>query len=232
MNTIKKTFLVIALMTTTAVTAQTTNSVYIDQVGDGSNITVTQTGQGNKVGNKTANEPLTLDGNGQIVDLLQNGNTNSIIGDIKQNDGSSTTVESTGDNNTVTFDVGNSGATSGSTTLLTVEGSSNDVKLTQGATSSATNATQNITLTGDQNKYTSTIEANDVTNNVTVTGDSNEFVATQTNGATKDITATITGSSNKVTISQSSSLNADSITVTSTGSSNIYNINQCNSGGC
>jgi hypothetical protein len=160
------------------------------------------------------------------------GNSNKLNGDIKQSNGSTTTVVATGDSNNIDFDVGNGADTGGSTTTLTIEGSSNDVALTQGSVSSATNANQTITVTGDQNKYTSKIEANDVTNVVAVTGDSNEFNILQNGQAGKNITLGLTGSGNQVNINQKSTQNVDSITVTSTSSNGNFTINQCNVGGC
>lgn len=233
MTLIKRSVLVMALMTSSFAYAQsTTNSVYIDQVGDGSTITLTQQGQGNRIGDRTTQKPVNLQGDGQVVTVTMNGNQNSIDGDIKQSDGSSTTLTATGDSNKLVFDVGNGASAGGSTSNITVTGSSNELNLTQGASSSATNLNQTITFTGDLNKYTSTVETNDVTNNVTVSGDRNEFNIVQNGYSGKNIDLNLNGSTNKFIINQKSTLNVDSIKINSVGNGSTMVINQCNAGGC
>ena len=233
MKLIKKSLLVMALMTSSFAYAQsTTNSIYIDQVGDGSTITLTQEGQGNQIGDRSTQTPVNLEGDGQIVTVTMTGNQNTLNGDIKQSDGSSTTVTATGDSNKFVFDVGNSASTGGSTSNITVSGSSNELNFTQGATSSATNLNQTITFTGDLNKYTSTIETNDVTNTVTVSGDSNQFNVVQNGYAGKNIDLTMSGSTNDITINQKSTLTVDAIKINTVGNGSTMLINQCNAGGC
>ena len=225
--------LIMTLMTSTLAYAQsTTNSIYIDQVGDGSTITLTQEGQGNQIGDRSTQAPVNLQGDGQNVEITMTGNQNTLNGDIKQSDGSSTVVTATGDSNKFVFDVGNSAAAGSSTSDITVAGSSNELNFTQGATSSATNLTQTVTVTGDLNKYTSTVEANDVTNVVAVTGDSNEFDILQNGFAGKNIDLTVAGNTNKFTINQKSTLNVDSIKINTVGNGSTVLINQCNAGGC
>ena len=233
MNTIKGTLLVIALMTSTSVIAQsTTNSVYIEQIGDASTVTINQTGQGNQVGDKITDKPVNLQGDGQTVDVTQTGNGNKLNGDIKQSDGSSTTVTNTGDNNDVTLDIGNSGDTGGSTTTISTSGSTNEITLIQGADASATNVKQDIIVTGDLNKILSKVETNDANNAITLAGDSNDVSLLQTGASGKNVNLSVTGSQNQFILSQTSTLNVDSITVSSTGSGNMYTISQCNPGGC
>jgi hypothetical protein len=230
---IKTSLLVMALMTPTLSSGQsTTNSIYIEQVGDASTITITQEGQGNEIGNRQTDVPMVIEGDGQVVDINMSGNSNKINGDIKQADGSSTTVAVTGDNNDLTFDVGNSGSTAGSTTQLTINGSTNDYTLNQGKLSSATNFNQTFALTGDLNSVTQNVETDDVTNAFTVAGDSNIITTTQNGLAGKNIDMLLTGSRNNVTVNQTSTLNVDSIKIDSTSSDSTITINQCNAGAC
>ena len=225
--------LIMTLMTSSLACAQsTTNSIYIDQIGDGSTITLTQEGQGNQIGDRSTQAPVYLQGDGQVVTVTMTGNQNSLTGDIKQSDGSTTDVTTTGDSNKLVFDVGNSASTSGSESTIVVTGSSNELNLTQAATSSATSLTQTITVTGDLNKYNSIIEANDVTNVVTVSGDSNEFNILQNGHAQKNIDMTVTGNQNVFGINQKSTLNIDSIKINTVGNGSTVLINQCNVGGC
>lgn len=225
--------LIMTLMTSSFAYAQsTTNSIYIDQVGDGSTITLTQEGQGNQIGDRSTQKPVNLQGDGQVVNVTMTGNQNTLNGDIKQSDGSSTTVTATGDSNQFVFDVGNAASAAGSTSNITVGGSSNELTFTQGATSSATNLTQTITIQGDLNKYISTVETNDVTNTVAVNGDSNQITMLQNGYSGKNVDLTLTGSTNKIDINQKSTLNIDSIKINSVGSGSTFTINQCNAGGC
>ena len=233
MKLIKRSLLVMALMTPTLSFGQsTTNSIYIQQVGDGSNITIKQEGQGNQIGNRTTDTPVVLQGDGQVVDVVMEGNSNKINGDIKQSDGSTTTVTMTGDNNDLNFDVGNAADTGGSTTTFDIAGSSNEFNFNQGKASSATNLTQTFTLTGDLNTVTQNVETNDVENVFTVAGDSNVITTTQNGAAGKNIDMVLTGSQNTVLVNQKSTLNVDSIKLNSTSSGSTITINQCNVGGC
>lgn len=233
MKLIKRSILVMALMTPTLSFGQsTTNSIYIQQVGDSSTITIKQEGQGNEIGNRTTDTPVVLQGDAQVVDITMQGNTNKINGDIKQSDGSTTTVEMVGDSNELNFDVGNAADTGGSTTTFDIAGSSNEFNFNQGKVSSATNLTQTFTLTGDLNTITQNVETNDVENLFTVTGDSNVITTTQNGASGKNIDMVLTGSQNSVTVNQKSTLNVDSIKLNSTSSGSTILINQCNAGGC
>lgn len=222
-------FLVMALMTPTLVYAQTTtNSIYIDQVGDSSNITITQRGQTNSVGNE--NERFQIQGNAQTITMTQDGNQNSIQGLIKQADNSNYQVTLTGDQNTVNFDHGTAASTSGSNFTLGATGSMNEFNLNQGTLASATGVTQTIEVTGDSNKYTSTINADDVTHVSTVTGDSNEITVLQNGYAGKHLDMNLTGNLNKITINQTSTLNVDSLSINSQSAGSTMLIQQCTSG--
>ncbi|CAB4143798.1 hypothetical protein UFOVP447_249 [uncultured Caudovirales phage] len=233
MKLIKRSILVMALMTPTLSFGQsTTNSIYIQQVGDSSTITIKQEGQGNEIGNRTTDTPVVLQGDGQVVDITMQGNTNKINGDIKQSDGSTTTVEMVGDSNELNFDVGNAADTGGSTTTFDIAGSSNEFNFNQGKVSSATNLTQTFTLTGDLNTVTQNVETNDVENLFTVAGDSNVITTTQNGASGKNIEMVLTGDQNNVTVNQKSTLNVDSIKLNSTSSGSTILINQCNAGGC
>jgi hypothetical protein len=231
-NKIKACLFIMALMTPTLVLAQsTTNSIYIDQVGDGSNITLQQQGQNNTVGSE--NTPLSIQGSNQNVTFNQNGSGNSIDGLVENADNVDLTINNTGDDNAVNLNIGASASVAGSSTTLDVTGSTNTVSLTQGNNSASTSATQAISITGDLNTYTSTINANDVTNNVTAAGDNNTITMLQNGHSGKTVDATVTGNSNSVTINQTSTSNVDSISINANANNSTILINQCGiSGGC
>lgn len=231
-NKIKTAFLIMALMTPSLVLAQSaTNTIYIDQVGDGSNVTLQQQGQSNKIGSEAT--PFNLEGNNQNVIFRQDGASNTIDGLVKNADNVDLTINTVGDNNAVTLDMGSSASVAGSATTLDITGSTNTVSLTQGNNSASTGATQAITITGDLNTYTSTINANDVTNTVTASGDSNTLTLTQNGYAGKNANVSVTGNTNNLTLNQTSTTHADSVTVTSVANGTNVTISQCGpSGNC
>lgn len=223
-------FFIMSLMTSSLAYAQsTTNSIFIDQVGNGSTITITQKGQNNRIGSEQ--ERVVIEGNNQNITSTQEGNGNLIQGSITQADNLDITSTVTGDNNTVTYDMGDAASVSGSTKTLAVTGDSNNLTFNQGTAASATGATQNITFTGDTNTYTSTINADDVVNDMTVAGDGNAITMVQDGTAGKNVEMVLTGSTNTVTVNQKSTTNVDTIKINSTSTGSTLVINQCNAGG-
>ena len=223
-------FSMMALMASTVAMAQsTTNSIYIDQVGDGSTISITQKGQSNKVG--TEQNRVVLEGNNQVITATQEGNNNSIQGSIVQADNINIDAAITGDNNTLTYDQGEAASVAGSTKTLTVTGDSNNLTFNQGTIASATGAIQTIAITGDTNTLTSTINADDVVNTKTVIGDGNNITTVQDGTAGKNIQMVLTGSTNTVAVNQKSTTNVDTLSINSTSSGSTITINQCNAGG-
>lgn len=257
----KLTFLVIPLMTSASANAQSTNSIYIDQVGNSSEITLTQEGQGNKIGDSETDR-FVLDGNQQIVTVKQDGSGNVIKGSVVDaaNINYDTTV--TGDGNILEYDQGTSDSVAGSNKTLTVEGANNTLTFNQGTTvsadpdvaatasasfspgasastgASAQNADQVITITGDGNKYTSTINTSNVKNDVDVAGGSNVIKVVQDgnagNGTTlrKSVDMTLSGDGNKISVNQKSTANVDTITINSNSNDSILVINQCGAPPC
>ena len=154
----------------------TTNSIYMDQIGDSSTITLTQKGAGNSMGTETS--PLTLTGNSQLLNFTQEGNNNSLQGRIISSSVTST-INNIGNNNTIDLDMGSAASVSGTNLNLALTGASNLFTLTQGNTASSTGSTLNYTVTGDFNTLTSTINSNGVNNTMSVTGDQNVISTTQ-----------------------------------------------------
>lgn len=227
-NAIRALFVMLLGAPLSSYAQSTTNSIYIDQVGDSSNITITQKGQNNRIG--TEQNRFLIGGDSQTMTVTQEGNGNQINGQILQADNIDYGVTFTGDNNTMTVDQGDSASVAGSELVLGVTGDSNTLTLTQGNAASSTNADQTIDITGDLNTYTSTINADDVTNVVTIAGDSNTMTMTQTGFAGKNVTSTVTGNSNTITVNQTSAQNVDTLNITHTGNNNTIAIDQCNSG--
>lgn len=217
------------LASSVAVAQSTTNSIFIEQVGDGSNINITQKGQNNSIG--TEQNRVVLEGNSQTITTVQEGNNNSIQGSIVQADNVTMDVTVTGDNNALVYDQGDGASVAGSTQTVAVTGDSNNLTFNQGTLASATNATQTITVTGDTNTLTSTINADDVVNTKTIAGDGNTITTVQDGTAGKNIEMLLTGNTNTVTVNQKSTLNVDTLKINSTSHGSTITINQCNAGG-
>ena len=222
---IKGLSLLIVMLSSSAI-AQ--NAIYIEQIGDTSSITVTQTGNQNRIGNEQAR--FELGGNSQTVDIVQNGQSNVMEGRITNAANYNFNAQIDGDSNQVTMNAGSVASVAGTTQNLTVTGSSNDITFNQGTTNSTTNGLLNYTILGDLNTMTTNIEADDVINTVNVDGNSNQVTTTQTGYAGKNIDMNLTGSTNVVNVNQTSTLNVDTLKLNSTGSGNTITVNQCNSG--
>ena len=222
-------FIMAMLSSSLAFAQSTTNSIFIEQVGDNSTITIVQKGQNNRIGSEQ--NRLMLDGNGQIINTTQEGNNNLIQGSIVQADNVSTDTTVTGDSNTITYDRGDAASVASSSETVTVTGSSNNLTFNQGTAASATGATQTIEITGDTNTLTSTINADDVVNTKTIAGDGNTITTVQDGTAGKNIEMLLTGNTNTVTVNQKSTNNVDTLKIDSTSSGSTITINQCNAGG-
>lgn len=230
-NAIRALFVMLLSASSLAYGQSTTNSIYIDQVGDQGAITLSQKGQNNRIGTEQAR--FQIGGDGQLVNIRQNGSGNKIDGKIVDADNIEYGVEIIGDDNELNIDQGDAGSVAGSKLVLDVVGSTNTLTLNQGTAASSTNADQAITITGDQNQYTSTINADDVKNEITITGDSNTTTMLQNGYQGKEVKSTVTGNNNTINLSQTSTLNVDKIDITHTGNNSAIAISQCNaSGGC
>ena len=206
-------------LATPAMATSTTNNVYIEQVGSGSTITITQQGLGNEVGN--ANTATTLSGNGQSVTISQIGSQNTHVVDVE---GINSTVNSAvaGDNNAVTINCGASGTTACTDSNLTANATGNGNTLNLGM---GTKSTGSIIANGDHNNLSiqsTTTNMMGATASISATGGGNTVSVSQSgtagaNGYTADVQ--VTGSSNNIGVTQSGTVDSN-VSVHSTGSNN------------
>ena len=100
------------------------NSVYVDQIGGGSTISLTQTGNSNAIGNAT--DKAIFNGQNNIVTIDQIGNSNLMSINVQ---GDAVQINSlvTGDSNTIEIACGVSGSCTGSIINNTVTGDGNTV---------------------------------------------------------------------------------------------------------
>lgn len=200
------------------------NSVYMDQIGDNSTLTVTQTGSGNSLGTNTASAKF--GGDSQTVLITQIGMNN--IHDVVV-DGSRTTVNSivTGNNNQTTIGCGTvgSGVCNDTNIAANATGGGNIMKITTKGMSDS-----QIQITGDQNSAeinntsTSLLGAKAL---IDISGGNGNYVGIVQDGPAgvngHDASVTVVGATNTVNVAQGGSV--DSIVrVTTTGSSNTISV--------
>ena len=223
---------VMGLLLVASAVADTGNSVYIDQTNaDNSTVSITQSGQGNMVGdpNSVSNPQFTIDGNNMNLTILQDGVQNSITGNFIGGD-STANINQTGDFNTLSLNYGNMGS-NGGTLGININGNSNATTLNIGTTGDASGYNYSLSIagpqggTGSNNTVTSTINSKNTTNTISILGNSNSMTTTQSGASGHNITSNIIGNSNTINVSQDG-VNANSATVNVTGSSAIVNITQ------
>lgn len=100
------------------------NNVYVDQIGSGSTISLTQTGNSNVIGNPT--DKAIFNGQNNTVTIDQIGNTNLMSVNV-QGDGVTVNSLVTGDNNTISMQCGVSGICTGSSLINTITGDNNTI---------------------------------------------------------------------------------------------------------
>jgi hypothetical protein len=202
------------------------NEIYIEQVGEASTITITQTGQNNTIGSE--NDRFVLGGNAQEIIIVQTGSNNTLSGRITNAAGVYYNANITGNSNENIFNTGSIASVAGTTQNLSITGDNNFTTYNHGDVSSATNANLNYIFEGDYNTLTSNINTDDVINVVKVTGDQNIITTTQNGYAGKNIDMNVIGSLNTINIDQKSTTNVDTLKLDTTGTGSTINITQCN----
>ena len=209
--------LTVILLSVSAISWATDNSVYIDQAGDNSTVTMTQDGAGNRVkgiltnGTAGANtDPAKLVGNNQTITVNQAGPNNILTL------GANSTVGTTGKGIDINYqvDVGGNIAFINSNNNGQGVSASNLIDIIQ----LGGNAVATISMLGNTNSLTvrssggggNSIVANIDADNVTA-------VVDQTLGGGNDTTLNLTG-------------NKGSVNITSTGATNISNVTQSGGG--
>jgi hypothetical protein len=214
------------------------NSIYIDQAGDNSTITVTQDGAGNTIrglpgvgtGNTT---PAKIWGNNNIVTIDQIGAGNMLkFGIVTTTGGSGDPTiryRVVGNNADATIKSMNPGFASDSPTI-NVEQTGNYAYLNIDQTGSGPNNSIIAVTDGGSNNSLTVNQSSDVTSTVAVNqtgGGGNTSTITQSGGANMVSLITL-GASNATTIAQSGDNQA---TINITGSSNNTNVTQSNVSG-
>jgi hypothetical protein len=199
------------------------NLIYMDQIGDGSTINITQSGSGNAIG--TPSVKSTFNGDNNTVNIEQIGN-NNVTNMAVMGDGATISSVITGSSNILNLECGANGGSCGPSTITnSVTGDGNS--LTQ-STNSLTNTTVNIQSDNNQVNMTNTSSAVAGTKNlVDIVGGSGNIVdvvqagTAGTNGHEVDLS--INGALNTVDFRQGGAIDSKIVT-TITGSSNAVTI--------
>jgi hypothetical protein len=195
------------------------NSIYMDQIGDGAVIGITQTGSGNNLG--TPSERSSFSGTNNTVTVSQIGNQNSqkinmtgdgftllstITGNTNQVDidcqsctASNLTTTITGSSNLVTITNENL-----NNTALTIESDNNTVTLTNN-TSSVAGVNNVINISGGNGNQLSVDQTGVAATlghklDLAIVGALNNIIIGQGGSTDSKVNSTINGSSNTITI--------------------------------
>jgi hypothetical protein len=211
------TVLVLSAMATMSHAAD--NSIYIDQAGDNSTITITQDGAGNKVKgillNGTAGgttDPAKLTGNAQTINIEQTGATNVLAVGVNSTQGGSVSgyanvgvnlnYQVSGGGNTGLININNNGqgtaignvvsvvqSGGGATTTLNMTGTSNQLTVGQSG--------------GANNSFTGTINADNTVATVSNTLGGGNSTTLDMTGNKGQVSVTTTGATNTTSLTQS-----------------------------
>lgn len=190
------------------------NDVYMDQIGDNSTISITQTGAGNLI-------------NGNVGG---NGNTDDAA--IIRGDFNNVTISQIGASNTLSMIINNETSGTGSTVVVSALGSGNNQTIGCGtALSSTCNAsTIRSEITGNNNNTVQTLSGGVVQSKISINGNYNNVTHTASGAGLHNGEITVSGSGTSgsptgITLTQSGASNKNAV-ITSNGSTNTINITQ------
>ena len=198
------------------------NNVYVDQIGGGSTISLTQTGNSNAIGNPT--DKAIFNGQNNIVTIDQIGNSNLMSINV-QGDGVQVNSLVTGDSNTIEIACGVSGSCTGSIINNTVTGDGNTVtQKAEGLTLSTVTINTDNNTVNIENDSTAVAGAKSTVLIDGGGGNSVNIIQTgvaSTNGHEADVN--ILGATNTVDIKQGGNVDSKVIS-TITGSGNTLTV--------
>ncbi len=190
------------------------NDVYMEQIGDNSSVSITQTGAGNMVNGNVG-------GTGNVDDAaLIRGDLNNV------------TISQIGAGNIVSMIINNESNGTGSTVVVSADGSNNTQTIGCGtALSSACNASViRSEITGNNNNTVQTLSGGVVQSKIAINGNYNNVTHTASGVGQHSGEITVSGSgtstiANAVTLTQSGSFTKNAV-ITSNGSNNNVVVTQ------
>ena len=180
------------------------NDVYIEQIGDGATVTITQDGSSNRIG--TSNTPSIFKGDANLITIDQIGSSNEL--DIVVNGTAVTAIVTTnGSNNIQTINCGTVNTASCGSSYIKQEVTGDNNTVTQNLVAASTQHSE-ILITGDYNTVTHTTSGSGAHSGIiTVNGGialgGNTISLTQGGTNAQQATITSTGNSNSITVNQS-----------------------------
>ena len=184
------------------------NDVYVEQIGDNSTVSITQTGAGNLV-------------NGNVGGLGSVDDAAIIKGDLND-----VTISQIGASNTVKMIINNETNGTGATVVVSADGSNNNQTIGCGtALSSSCNAgTISSQITGNNNNTVQTLSGGVVKSTIAINGNWNNVTHTASGVGLHSGEITVSGSgvsgaANAVTLTQSGAMTKNAV-ITSNGSNN------------
>lgn len=206
----------LAILMTSAMLSSGTwaNDVYIEQIGDNSSVSITQTGAGNMV-------------NGNVGGTGNNNDTALIRGDFND-----VTVNQIGAGNIASIIINNESNGTGATVVVSADGSSNTQTIGCGtALSSSCNASViRSEITGNNNNTVQMLSGGAVQSKIAINGNWNNVTHAASGAGLHSGEITVSGSgtssiANAVTLTQSGALTKNAI-ITSNGSNNNVIVTQ------
>lgn len=190
------------------------NDVYVEQIGDNSSVSITQTGAGNLVNGNVG-------GNGAADDAaLIKGDLNNV------------TITQIGAQNTLSMIINNETNGTGSTVVVSAIGSGNNQTIGCGtALSSSCNASViRSEITGNNNNTVQTLSGGVVQSKININGNYNNVTHTASGAGLHSAEIAVSGSgtssvANAVTLTQSGAMNKNAV-ITSNGSNNNISVTQ------
>jgi hypothetical protein len=190
------------------------NDVYVEQIGDNTVVSITQTGAGNMV-------------NGNIGGLGNADDAALIRGDLND-----VTISQIGSGNTLSLILNNEANGMGSTVVISADGSSNTQNVSCGtALSSSCNASIiRSEIIGSNNNTVQTLSGGVVQSKIAILGSWNNVTHTASGGGQHSGEITVSGGgtnlvANAVTLTQSGAMTKNAV-ITSNGSNNNVIVTQ------
>ena len=210
------------------------NEVYVNQVGNSTNIDIEQLGSSNLIGGTSATSgnmtALDLDGVSMTLDINQIGSSNLFRSDAIDGDNFTGFFEFAGDSNTFDILMNSTGLITADYVDLNIDvtGSSNTFDLKIAENDDASYLNLDWLITGDSNTFDFDIDYENATNYMDVNGSSNNiaFSGSGYSGTTSADSGyfylDLDGSTNTINVTQASTLARDWVKIESTASnSNI-----------
>jgi len=200
------------------------NEVYIDQIGSGGSIVIEQDGSSNLVaGEEGSGDKMLISGADMDIKISALGGSNSILGNIIGSSALDLSID--GSTNALTFNVDKDNAYGayGGDYQLSIEGSNNTIDWGIGSNDTALNADIDFGLVGDYNDFNIAVDVSDIVLNWDLVTDNSTLDYTATGYDGHSATITGTGDYLDIDITQSSTLQSDSIAIDFNGSGTSAN---------